>query len=330
MAACISPICIPKREYPWRNKLILDSADQIAYTRLVPCGHCIECLRNRSREWRLRLFEEYRSVRDAKFVTLTFSPEDYIRLKEDVLTGPNVVRKRLYDTSQSEPRYIATVPHLRVKSRRFSVKQKFPEYDYHPLLGKYLDKQICALAIRRFSERYRKAYGVSLRHWLITDYGHQGTQRLHLHGLIFNLNPSLGTSSHGKFKVNFQKFTSLWSYGHVWLGWCTDRSINYITNYITKIQDAKIFVSKGIGASYLTKQVVNYYHNTLSPWMHSQYMAGKMILPRYYMRKVYRWFERLKIRHIYERSRLGRTWRNKVYPTYELMLFNKYFDLGYL
>jgi len=325
MAACLHPVCIPKKEYPWKDKMIVNSADQVHYTRLVPCGHCIECLRTKSKNWRLRLFEEYKHVGDAKFVTLTFAPDQYEKLKSDVLSGPDVVNRRLYDKSVSEPVYLGTVPHLRVKSRRFSLKK---EYDYKPLIGKYLDKQIARLAIRRFLERYRKKYGVSLRHWLITDYGHRGTERLHLHGIVFDARCTT-VRSH-RTLIKFEEFRDLWMYGHIWLGWCTDRSINYITNYITKIQDAKVFVSPGLGKSYLTEQVIRFYKQTLSPWMHTQYMCGKHLLPRYYMLKIYKWYERLKIRHIYERSREGRTWREKVYPTYELMLFNKYYDLGYL
>jgi len=325
VAACLHPVCIPKKEYPWKDKTIVNSVDQIHYTRLVPCGHCIECLRTKSKNWRIRLFEEYKHVSDAKFVTLTFAPDEYEKLKSDVLFGPDVVNKRLYDKTGSEPVYLGTVPHLRVKSRKFSLKQ---EYEYKPLIGKYLDKQIARLAVRRFLERYRKKYGVSLRHWLITDYGHRGTERLHLHGIVFDARCT--TQRSHRTLIKFEEFRNLWTYGHVWLGWCTDRSINYITNYITKIQDAKVFVSPGLGKSYLTEQVIEYYKNTLSPWMHTQYMRGKHLLPRYYMLKLYKWYERLKIRHIYEQSRQGRTWCEKVFPTYELMLFNKYYDLGYL
>jgi len=325
MAACLHPVCIPKKEYPWKDKMIVNSADQIHYTRLVPCGHCIECLRTKSKNWRIRLFEEYKHVGDAKFVTLTFAPDQYEKLKSDVLSGPDVVNRRLYDKSVSEPVYLGTVPHLRVKSRRFSLKQ---EYEYKPLVDKFLDKQIARLAIRRFLERYRKKYGVSLRHWLITDYGHRGTERLHLHGIVFDARCT--TVRAHRTLIRFGEFRDLWMYGHIWLGWCTDRSINYITNYITKIQDAKVFVSPGLGKAYLTEQVVRFYKNTLSPWMHTQYMRGKHLLPRYYMLKIYKWYERLKIRHIYERSREGRTWRGHIFPTHELMLFNKYYDLGFL
>lgn len=329
MAACLNPIRIYKKEYPWKDRLILTDEDEIHYTRLVPCGHCIECLRSRSRAWRVRLFEEYKTSEDAKFVTLTFSPESYYELKQDVLSSPDVVNRTLYDLSGPEPRIISRkVPHLRVKSRKFSIKKQFPEYEYRPLIGEYLDKQIARLAIRRFLERYRWHYKVSLRHWLITDYGHHGTERLHLHGIVFN---SRCNAIRGKKNlIDFKKFTSLWSYGHVWLGWCTDRSINYITNYITKIQNSRIFVSPGLGRAFLTDQVVRFYKQTLSPWLHSAYMKGKHLLPRYYMLKLYRWYERLKIHHIYERSRLGRSWRNRVFPTYDDMLLQKYYDLGFL
>ncbi|MCD7872768.1 MAG: hypothetical protein LUG21_05650 [Clostridiales bacterium] len=327
MAACLHPICIPKKEYPFNKYTfdILTDEDQVMYTRLVPCGHCIECLRTKSKNWRIRLFEEYKSCSDAKFVTLTFSPESYEKLKQDVLNSPNVINRRLYDKSGSEPKYLGIVPHLCVKSRKFSLKH---EYEYKPLIGKYLNQQIARLAIRRFLERYRKQYGVSLRHWLITDYGHRGTERLHLHGIVFNARCTTVRSR--RTLIKFEEFTKIWSYGHTWLGWCTDRSINYITNYIAKIQESKVFVSPGLGKSFITEQVVRFYKETLSPWIHTQYMCGKHLLPRYYMIKLYKWYERLKIKHIYERSRRGRTWKNKIYDTFEEMLLQKYSDFGFL
>jgi len=327
MAACLHPICIRKKEYPFNNPYfeVFDDETQVEYTRLVPCGKCIECLRTRSKNWRIRLFEEYKHVNDAKFVTLTFAPDQYEKLKSDVLNGSNVYRKRFYDKSGLEPVYLGLVPHLRVKSRKFLLKQ---EYEYKPLIGKFLDQQIASLAIRRFLERYRKVYRVSLRHWLITDYGHRGTERLHLHGIVFDAKCS-SIRAH-RTLINFDKFRSLWSYGHVWLGWCTDRSINYITNYITKIQDSKVFVSPGLGKSFLTEQVVRFYKETLSLWIHTQYMRGKHLLPRYYMTKIYKWYERFKIRIMYEKSVRGRTWRGVVYDTFIEKKAKMYLDLGFI
>lgn len=57
--------------------------------------------------------------------------------------------------------------------------------ELEPLTGYELDNAIATLATRRFLERWRKQYGKSLRHWLVTELGHQGTQNIHLHGIVW-------------------------------------------------------------------------------------------------------------------------------------------------
>ena len=51
--------------------------------------------------------------------------------------------------------------------------------------GYTLDNEIATYAVRRFLERWRKKYKKSVRHWLITELGHNGTENVHLHGIIF-------------------------------------------------------------------------------------------------------------------------------------------------
>ena len=41
----------------------------------VGCGKCIECRRKKSREWKVRLLEDIKVNKNAKFVTLTFSKD---------------------------------------------------------------------------------------------------------------------------------------------------------------------------------------------------------------------------------------------------------------
>ena len=38
---------------------------------LVPCGHCIECLRSKQNEWFVRLFTEFKDS-ECQFFTLTY------------------------------------------------------------------------------------------------------------------------------------------------------------------------------------------------------------------------------------------------------------------
>jgi hypothetical protein len=53
---------------------------------LVPvgCGKCMECKRQKSREWQVRLQEEIRHDNSGKFVTLSFSEESLISLQKEI------------------------------------------------------------------------------------------------------------------------------------------------------------------------------------------------------------------------------------------------------
>lgn len=140
-----------------------------------------------------------------------------------------------------------------------------------------------ARAIRLFLERYRRKYGKSLRHWIITELG-EARDRLHFHGIFFS--PRIPT---------FTDFTQMWSYGRIWVGWVNPKTVNYIVKYITKL-DLKhvdfvpqVFTSPGLGACYV-----------LNPdnraWLRSRPVDEALTcithncraaLPRYYYLKVF-------------------------------------------
>lgn len=48
----------------------------------VGCGKCIECMRQKSRNWKIRLYEEIKASSSASFVTLTFAEESLSELKK--------------------------------------------------------------------------------------------------------------------------------------------------------------------------------------------------------------------------------------------------------
>ena len=119
------------------------------------------------------------------------------------------------------------------------------------------------MAIRRFLERWRKEYKKSVRHWLVTELGHNNTERIHLHGFIFT-------------DMKNEDISRIWKYGYITvgkrrydngketnngsIGYVNEKSVNYITKYINKIDaDHKgykpvILTSKGIGSGY-TKRI---------------------------------------------------------------------------
>lgn len=116
--------------------------------------------------------------------------------------------------------------------------------------GYALDNEIATLATRRFLERWRKEHGKSVKHWLITELGHNGTENVHMHGIIWT------------DKNKIEKLPQIWKYGFVWKGYdkngkkenyITERTATYITKYMTKTDPmhkyykAKVLCSKGIG-----------------------------------------------------------------------------------
>ena len=47
------------------------------------------------------------------------------------------------------------------------------------------DNEIIKLGVRRFLERWRKKYKKSLRHWFVSELGHNGTENIHIHGIVW-------------------------------------------------------------------------------------------------------------------------------------------------
>lgn len=117
--------------------------------------------------------------------------------------------------------------------------------------GYMRDNAIATIAVRRFCERWRKKYKKSVRHWLVTELGHNGTENIHLHGIVWT--------------DKVEEIKEIWKYGYVWSGkmvneqkinYVNEKTAAYITKYMTKV-DLKhkyyksiVLSSKGIGSGY--------------------------------------------------------------------------------
>ena len=116
------------------------------------------------------------------------------------------------------------------------------------------ENTIATKAIRLMLERIRKKTGKSIKHWFITELGHENTERLHLHGIVWGI---------GVDKLIEEK----WNYGITYTGnFVNEKTINYITKYMTKIDEdhqefvGKVLCSRGIGAGIqkeLTQKNIN-------------------------------------------------------------------------
>lgn len=255
---CLYPKLIvnPKYKKNKKNRGIIPPVfdERIRYVP-IGCQSCVECRKQKARNWQVRLLEDLKEHKNGKFITLTFTNESY----RDLAKGIN----------------------------------KYEGYD--------LDNQIATLAVRKFLERWRKTHKKSLRHWLVTELGHNGTENIHLHGIIWT-------------DVNLEIVQKHWGYGYMWKGnmkkgklenYVNERTVNYIIKYITKIDnDHKLYkscilTSAGIGSHY-TKNLFgdskrNTYNGTDTKEYYRTRSGHKIALPIYYRNKIYTDEEREKL-----------------------------------
>lgn len=160
-------------------------------------------------------------------------------------------------------------------------------------LKKYMDKantkneksnDIAKIAVRQWLERIRKQTGKSVKHWLVTECGHKGTERLHIHGITWS-------------NWTKEELEKSWSNGWVYIGnYCNEKTINYIIKYVSK-QDqvnkefhAKILCSPGIGKGYEKRpdaKIRNKYRGAETDTSYINTNGTKVPLPTYYKRKLY-------------------------------------------
>ena len=180
------------------------------------CANCIECKKAKARDWQLRLTEEIKAQTNGKFITLTFSNESI---------------KKIYEQKGLD---------------------KWP--NINTLKGYDLDNEIAKRAIHWFRERWRKEFKEPIRHWLTTELGHNGTENIHLHGIIWT-------------DRDFKTIARKWEYGYIWprpedkkrirKNYVNEKTINYIMKYVSKMDfdhkeyKPKVFTSPGIGSEYI-------------------------------------------------------------------------------
>lgn len=164
---------------------------------------------------------------------------------------------------------------------------------------------IATIALRRFLERYRKQNKHSIKHWFITELGHEETERIHMHGIIFD-----------EEEWDNEKLFKFWKYGKCDTGQYVNlRTINYVIKYMLKIDtkhknfEPVVLCSAGLGENYVhTWSAKNKYKyikgNT--PEYYTLPNGAKVALPIYYRNKFYTekerenmWTDRLDKAEIY-------------------------------
>ncbi len=148
--------------------------------------------------------------------------------------------------------------------------------------------KVATLAVRRFLERWRKKYKKSVRHWITTEIGHRGTERLHLHGILYT-------------DVDRKTISEIWGYGFCNIrNVCSEKSISYIVKYMNKVDPMHkdyrpvVLCSKGIGSGYLERKDSkdNQYKGEDTKEYYRTRSGRKAALPIYYRNKLYNEDER--------------------------------------
>ncbi|AXH73229.1 MAG: replication initiator protein [Microviridae sp.] len=253
---CLYPRLIKNPKYK-SNKKNGGNIPQLKDDRvkMVPigCGNCLECRKQKAREWQIRLLEDIKTNKNGKFITLTYTNKS---IKELINQKP---------------------------TKNWPSMQGLEGYD--------LDNEIATRSVRLFLERWRKKYKKSLRHWLVTEIGHNGTENIHLHGIIWT-------------NENSKTISEIWQYGYVWAGkehlgniinYVNEKTINYITKYINKIDEkhkhykSKILTSPGIGNNYTktTNSKSNKYNHKKTNETYRTNTGHKISLPIYWRNKIY-------------------------------------------
>lgn len=292
---CLYPKLIRNPKYRPNKKnggVIPAVSDARALHVPIGCQKCIECRKQKAREWQLRLQEDIKHNRGGKFITLTLSNESLRNIHREIPFEKKIIRKG-YNNDGS--------------TKETTKNVKIEGYDR--------DNAIATYAVRHFLERWRKKYGKSLRHWLVTELGHKGTENLHLHGIVWM--PTDWVETWTYFMDEVEK---IWNYGYTWKykiernkitgitqknNYVSDVTISYCVKYVSKIDNdhkaykSQILTSPGIGNGY-TK-------NGLGDWTRNKYKGidtnecyrtrtgHKMALPMYWRNKIYSEEEKEKL-----------------------------------
>lgn len=154
---------------------------------------------------------------------------------------------------------------------------------------------VAKLAVKRWRERVRKKLHRSPKHWFITELGHEGTERIHLHGLVWGLGETCAEDL----------LTNHWRYGYSDAGlYVNQRTINYIIKYCTKVDSDHenykpvVLCSPGIGKTYVNSrdaQNNRYLGDQQTNETYRLPNGSRINLPIYYRNAIYSEEEREKL-----------------------------------
>lgn len=256
---CLYPKLIPNPKYKANQKnngIVPECKDLRLKVVAIGCSNCMECTKQKASSWKSRLsYELTKGI--PKWVCLTFSNESI--------------------------RVITAKGKAKIRENKISVVKPISE-----LQGYERDNAIAKQGVRWFLERWRKKFGVSLKHWFVTELGHNGTENIHLHGFVW-------TNEEYKMVEEIWKWGYIYPYRKDQKVWVNNKTINYMVKYMSK-KDLKhkyykpmILTSPGIGSGWeKTSRATLSKYKGKDTTEYTRANDGKILsLPIYWRNKLY-------------------------------------------
>lgn len=235
-----------KCSFPYDIKLSLEKSSKLQMNTFgAPCGKCYDCKNRRIAQWTFRLMKEKESSGSCYFVTLTY---DNIHVPIVIGSRPMTLKKEDLQGFFKRLRYYEAENQIYFHTKEKVLKRKQP-----------------------------------IKYYAVGEYGGL-RHRPHMHIILFNV-------------VCKQSIRESWTFGEVDIDQreVTQEAMQYVCKYIAKEESKKIpndnrikefsLMSKGLGKSFLTKQVVAFYRRQLG----INYIISngfKVAMPRYYREKM--------------------------------------------
>lgn len=156
---------------------------------------------------------------------------------------------------------------------------------------------IAIKAIKEWRERINRRRGKAMKRFMITERGSNGTERLHMHGIVW-------CESKEELKENLK----LWRFGNTDIGYrCDSGTAAYIVKYMLKEDkrgfESIVLCSPGLGAEYVKNNKEKHtYRGRLTNTLYIDDMGRKMGLPTYYKKKLFTYEQR---REMWEESMMN-------------------------